>query len=346
MIQGRIFISYRRDDSAGYARLIYDRLNARFPQRVFMDVTGIEAGADFVEVIEQVVGSCVTLTPLIGPQWLATGGRRRLDDPNDFVRLEIAAALKRNIRVIPVLLRGATMPAAEELPPDLAPLARRQAIEISDANFDQDIERLIRALESELSETEPRQTAAPARRYWLLAVGVVVIFAIIGLSVWQGNRGVGSPNPLTQQSPSPQSTPANEMESAINELGGTLQGVSRNQPGTAAGPPTQSTPGAGDRQFKFDPVGRWLITTQGTASASMLVNLKAGGAYEILNASGAFSSYGKSGTWTFNQEDRRLVLLPTGSAFGFAAQITEKRGEDFYASDPTYPGVTYLFKRQ
>lgn len=78
----------------------------------------------------------------------------------------------------------------------------------------------------------------------------------------------------------------------------------------------------------------------------MLVNLKAGGAYEILNASGAFSSYGKSGTWTFNQEDRRLVLLPTGSAFGFAAQITEKRGEDFYASDPTYPGVTYLFKRQ
>jgi hypothetical protein len=346
MIQGRIFISYRRDDSAGYARLIYDRLNARFPHRVFMDVTGIEAGADFVEAIEQAIGSCVALVVLIGQQWLTTGGQRRLDDLADFVRLEIAAALKRNIRVIPVLLRGATMPAAEELPPDLAPLARRQAIEISDANFDHDIERLIRALESELSETEPRQTAAPARRYWLLAAGVVVIFALIGLSVWRGDRGVGPPNPLTEQSPSPQTTPTNEMESAINDLGRTLQEGAKNLPGTAAGSQTQSTPGAGVRQFKFDPVGRWLITTQGTVPASMLVNLKAGGAYEILNASGAFSGYGRSGTWTFNQEDRRLILLPTGSAFGFAAQITEKQGEAFYASDPTYPGVTYLFKRQ
>ncbi len=346
MIQGRIFISYRRDDSAGYARLIYDRLNARFPKRVFMDVTGIEAGADFVEAIEQAVGSCVALVSLIGQQWLATGGRRRLDDPADFVRLEIAAALKRNIRVIPVLLRGATMPAAEELPPDLASLTRRQAIEFSDADFDHDIERLIRALEWELGEIEPRQTEAPARRYWLLAVGVVVIFAIIGLSVWRGNRGVGPPGALTMQSPSPQTTPASEMESAINELGGALQGGIKNLPGTAAGPQTQSTPGAGDRQFKFDPVGRWLITTQGTVSASMLVNLKAGGAYEILNASGAFSGFDRSGTWSFNQEDRRLVLLPTGGTFAFAARITEKQGEGFYASDPTYAGVTYLFKRQ
>jgi hypothetical protein len=100
------------------------------------------------------------------------------------------------------------------------------------------------------------------------------------------------------------------------------------------------------RQFSFNPVGKWLISTQGAISASMLVHLNAGGAYEISNASGAFGGIGRSGTWSFNPEDRRLVLLPTGSPVGFAAQLTEKRGDGFYASDPTYAGVTYVFKRQ
>jgi hypothetical protein len=347
MLQGRIFISYRRDDSAGYARLIYDRLNARFPNRVFMDVTGIKAGADFVEVVEQAVGSCVALVALIGQQWLATEGRRRLEDPADFVRLEIAAALKRNIRVIPVLLRGAAMPSIEELPPDLASLTRRQAIELSDANFDHDIERLIRSLELEPAMTDPRRTASPARRYWLIAAGAVLIAAVIGLSVWRGKQGVGPPeNTRTEQSPSPQTAPANDIESSIDGLGGALQGMIKSLPGTAAGPQTQSAPGAATRQFAFDPVGRWLIATRGAASASMLVNLKAGGAYEILNASGAFSEIGRSGTWSFNQEDKRFVLLPTGSMFGYGMQITEKHGDSFHASDLTYPGVTHVFKRQ
>ena len=127
-----IFISYRRDDSAGYAGRLYDRLSAHFgTDQVFMDVAGIELGTDFVTAIEQAVGSCKVLIVVIGDEWLTTtdaAGRRRLDDPHDFVRLETSVALEREIRVVPVLVGGALMPRAEELPPELKSLARRQAI--------------------------------------------------------------------------------------------------------------------------------------------------------------------------------------------------------------------------
>jgi TIR domain len=113
---GRVFISYRRQESSGLAGRLYDRLAARFgDDRVFMDVDTIALGVDFAEVISQVVSSCEVLLAVIGPRWLTVtdeDGRRRLDDPDDLVRLEIAAALKRDIRVIPVLSRGHRFPAA------------------------------------------------------------------------------------------------------------------------------------------------------------------------------------------------------------------------------------------
>jgi len=108
----RIFISYRRDDSGGWAGRLYDRISQHFGRdHVFMDIDTIEPGLDFVEVIEQAVGSCDALLALIGRQWLTLtddDGQRRLDNPEDFVRLEIAAALVRNIRVIPVLVQAHT----------------------------------------------------------------------------------------------------------------------------------------------------------------------------------------------------------------------------------------------
>jgi hypothetical protein len=101
------------------------------PEQIFRDIEAIEAGADFIEVIDQAVGSCAILLVLIGPRWLGatdSKGNRRLEDPNDFVRLEITAALTRHgIKVIPVLVGGATMPAAEDLPGPIKPLARYQA---------------------------------------------------------------------------------------------------------------------------------------------------------------------------------------------------------------------------
>jgi len=144
-----IFICYRRDDAEGYAGRLFDRLNYRFPRRVFMDVTGIRPGANFSRVIQETVGSCHVLIAIIGRQWitlkdLATN-RPRLELANDYVRHEIATALSRNITVIPVLVRGAEMPSSALLPPDVAPLSLRNALEITDSDFDHDAQRLPRA---------------------------------------------------------------------------------------------------------------------------------------------------------------------------------------------------------
>jgi hypothetical protein len=112
MSNGHIFISYRRDDSAGYARAIYDQLAQHFSrERIFMDVDAIEPGFPFDEAIERAVGQCEILLAMIGRRWMEqqAGAGPRINDPKDFVRLEIAAALSRNIRVIPVLLDGASM---------------------------------------------------------------------------------------------------------------------------------------------------------------------------------------------------------------------------------------------
>lgn len=147
-----IFISYRRDDSAGYAGRLYDRLAAHFgADRVFMDVEGIEPGLDFVVAIEEAVGSCRVLIAVIGDEWTNSkdaAGRRRLDDPNDFIRLETGSALQRGIRVVPVLVGGAVMPLAPDLPDDLKALTRRQAIEINHKQWEASTGELIRTLES------------------------------------------------------------------------------------------------------------------------------------------------------------------------------------------------------
>ncbi|HEX5680244.1 MAG TPA: PASTA domain-containing protein [Desulfobacterales bacterium] len=151
-----IFISYRREDTAGHAGRIFDRLRATFGRdKVFMDVTAIEPGVDFVEAIDRAVGSCDVLLVIIGKQWLNchdAAGRNRLDDPKDFIRLETATALRRNIRVIPVLVQGATMPGEDDLPDDLKKLARRQATEISDTHWDASFEQLIETLENVLTQ--------------------------------------------------------------------------------------------------------------------------------------------------------------------------------------------------
>jgi hypothetical protein len=160
-----IFISYRRDDSAGYAGRLYDRLAAHFgADQVFMDVAGIELGTDFVTAIEQAVGSCKVLIVVIGDEWLSTtdaAGRRRLDDPHDFVRLETGVALEREIRVVPVLVGGALMPRGEDLPADLKALARRQAIEISHKQWEASTRELIGALSSMLGQRADTGVSAP-----------------------------------------------------------------------------------------------------------------------------------------------------------------------------------------
>ena len=153
---GRVFISYRREETAYPAGWLYDRLANHYGGgQVFKDVDSIELGADFVQVITRAVGSCDVLLAMIGEQWLTVTdehGQRRLDDPDDFVRLEIEAALTRGVRVIPILVNGATMPRAEELPHSLVPLRRRQALELSPSRFEYDTGRLLKVLDTTLAE--------------------------------------------------------------------------------------------------------------------------------------------------------------------------------------------------
>ena len=147
----KIFISYRREDSRGVTGRIYDRLEARFGrERIFMDVDTIQPGMDFVEAIENAVSESDVFLVVIGPNWLNSVdamGKRRLENPNDFVRLEVASALKRGIRVIPVLVENAMMPSSEDLQDNLQALTRRNAIEISHTRFSMDADKLIRVIE-------------------------------------------------------------------------------------------------------------------------------------------------------------------------------------------------------
>ena len=151
-----VFISYRRQDAPDLAGRLYDRLEERFGEdRVFMDVDSIEPGLDFGAVISRAVGSCAVLLVVIGDKWLTATdprGRRRLDNPDDYVRLELEAGLTRDVRVIPVLVEGVAMPGSGELPDSLSQLAGRNALEISHARFRRDAERLIAAVERVFAE--------------------------------------------------------------------------------------------------------------------------------------------------------------------------------------------------
>ena len=164
-----IFVSYRRNDSQGEAGRLFDDLVTHFgEQKVFMDVAGIEAGRDFRKAIEESVANCGVLLVIIGPSWLAAkneAGVRRLDDPADFVREEVAAALRRDIPVIPVLVRGAEMPRVEQLPETLTDLAYRNCVELTHARWRSDVQLLIEPLRRLIGisgEIKPRSAGGEA----------------------------------------------------------------------------------------------------------------------------------------------------------------------------------------
>lgn len=209
---GNIFISYRREDSAGHSGRLFDKLRERFGKdRVFMDIAGIDPGVDFVEAIEKAVGSCDAFIVVIGKQWLSAtdaDGQRRLDNPEDFIRLEIAAAFSRNIRVIPVLVQGATAPSSGNLPEELKKLSRLQAHEISDNRWDFDVGTLIETLDKVLKKEVPKDKEteehklqpippSPPSKFprWAMAVMVAIVIAIGVYALWpRGKPTIEMPN--------------------------------------------------------------------------------------------------------------------------------------------------------
>jgi len=178
-----IFISYRRDDTQGWVGRLAELLRERFPQaQIFHDIATIRPGEDFTLAIDRALSSCQALLALIGPRWLearTAEGQWRLDDPADYVRIEIATALARPILVVPVLLGGAGMPRASTLPEPLRPLARRQAHELSDKRWDYDFGQLLPVLGEALGMT-PREVGGPAAGGISVGEGMVIRNSRVG----------------------------------------------------------------------------------------------------------------------------------------------------------------------
>jgi hypothetical protein len=180
---GTIFISYRREDARADAGRLYDRLNARYPGRVFQDIGSIEPGADWRKTIDNVLRATAACVVVIGPEWLTIAdqtGRRRIDDPHDVLRAEVASALASSgCRVFPVLVAEANMPRRSSLPDDLKPLASRHAIELTDQDFDAGYSKLVKALDRVI---EPPTWRTPRMRLRLVAA-VAAVAALVVLAV-------------------------------------------------------------------------------------------------------------------------------------------------------------------
>jgi uncharacterized RDD family membrane protein YckC len=165
---GRIFVSYRREDSAHVAGRLADRLIERFGAgKVFVDVDSLEPGVDFTESIERAVEACNVLLAVIGENWADVTdeqGQRRLEDPSDFVVLEIRAALERDLRVIPVLVDDARMPRPDQLPPALERLTRRHAVRVHHESFRRDIDGLVKVMEETISRAVKQAKQAGGRQ--------------------------------------------------------------------------------------------------------------------------------------------------------------------------------------
>lgn len=175
----RIFISYRRDDSAAdMTDRVYEHLVRRWKGRVFMDIDSLKAGDLFANTIEENLKNCAVMLVMMGPYWASLTdeqGARRIDNPGDYPRMEVAAALKRGIRVIPVLVGNTPLPKREELPSDIAGLVDRQVLRLSREDFDADMERLMSSVVPDL----PRKTWTGMPLQALAVAAVLLLFGIL-----------------------------------------------------------------------------------------------------------------------------------------------------------------------
>jgi len=289
-----IFISYRREDSAGHTGRLFDRLSEHFGKdHVFMDIADIHPGLDFVEAIDKALGSCDAFVVVMGTQWTnladATGGRR-LENPEDFIRLEIARALQKNRRVIPVLVQGAAMPTPQSLPADLKKLSRLQALELSDSRWDYDVSQLIETLGMTPTGTRADHGKIPvevpsSRRVsrWVVALtaGVLLIGGGAAVVLFRSRAGlemrgvVSGPGertsrPAAAESPGPGTEVASgrkaDVEVAVKP--DPRGGMGSQQPDPAPGAPPQRkginllAPDNGG-QLLLVPSDHWLETIDG-----------------------------------------------------------------------------------
>lgn len=229
----KIFISYRVQDTAGETGRLVDDLKQHFADdQIFMDIENLEPGADFVDSIEKSLDTCDVFLAVIGPRWKGhhESESNRINDPNDWVRMEVGTALRRNIRVVPVLVDGATLPKQDELPSDLQALLRRQAIEITNKRWRYDTEQLIQFLinTAGIPPMKAKQQAfgavAPTpkkNRTWLwVGLGFVLAVVVLGIigTMMEQKKADGTSTNAQQTTQKQDALPANSSSGSEQTL--------------------------------------------------------------------------------------------------------------------------------
>jgi hypothetical protein len=236
----KIFISYRVQDTAGETGRLVDALKQHFTdEQIFLDIENLEPGSDYTVAIEKSLDTCDVFLAVIGPHWTGDreGNALRIQDPNDWVRLEVATALQRNIRVVPVLVDGAVLPKTEQLPPDLQPLLRRQSFEISNKRWRYDTDQLVKFLVNTAGiqplksplQTDTLPAANPRKRRSLVYIGAgfvlaIALLVIIG-SLLPEEKKDTSANTTTQQTTQQNVLPATDEQTRRDDTQQTASGV-------------------------------------------------------------------------------------------------------------------------
>lgn len=271
-MSGKIFINYRRGEDSGFVHALMSPLEQAFSaERLFIDIDSIEPGVDFVRVLDEQVAKCDILLAVIGKGWLEARdetNQRRLDNPDDFVRIEIEAALNHGKRVIPVLVGDARMPRSDELPDALRPLAKRGGVRLTHERFRADTADFINKLKKSLDGIEhergneasgnsgrgslaqtlrlivpSRQGTAPRRWLTFTVVGLAVV-GVVSIFLWMGSDSKG---PVEASSSAPRSAdstsspPANAANPGKGKLGWDIElpANSAAPPSNAAAPPNK-----------------------------------------------------------------------------------------------------------
>ena len=196
----RIFLSYRRDDASAWAGRLHDALTSRFGQRnLWQDVTAVRPGENFSDAIDAALAESDVVLAVIGPSWLTattSAGDPRLTSPDDYVRIELTAALEQGKQVIPVLVGGATMPTPAQLPEGLEGLGLRQAVVLHDESWRQDVDSFIRSLRG-------KPTTTRGQHRWLIPAAIIALLVVAGFAGWLafGRDGEGSGGETGQETP-------------------------------------------------------------------------------------------------------------------------------------------------
>ena len=311
-----IFVSYRRDDAEGEAGRLYDDLARAFgSDSVFIDVAGIAPGLDFRQAIDSNVAVCGVFLAVMGPRWIdiaAADGTRRLDNTSDFVRLEVASALARNIPVVPVLVRGAAMPAPEHLPESIRDLAFRNAVELSHSRWSFDTDQLLRALKVYVQPPSPELPAKPhagpepaapppariprlgRKQLALAAAALLLLLAAYPLYRTLSRPQTYPPADPSIKPPANQSVPTTGADENVAQIQQTLN--------AAASTPAKSTPSpttAPELPFRKGPPlapgdinGTWTSQAPSPTSFANKIVISGSGRYRTLYILGSCGNQG------------------------------------------------------